>query len=123
LAEEVANLRAQEIGLMPLDDDPWTRGKCAYKALQYMAAGVPVVCSPVGMNTDIVTEGESGLLASDHDAWEQQIARLVESPDLRHRLGKAGRESVERGYSLAVMAQRLARLLLADEPQDRQRPR
>lgn len=111
LADEVANLRAMEIGLMPLEDDPWTRGKCGYKALQYMAVGVPVVCSPVGMNTDIITEGENGLLAADLNDWERQLARLLHSPELRQRLGAAGRRSVEEQYSLAVMAERLAALL------------
>jgi glycosyltransferase involved in cell wall biosynthesis len=112
LAEEVANLRSLDIGLMPLDDDSWARGKCGYKALQYMAVGVPVVCSPVGMNIDIVQEGENGLLASGPDAWERQISRLVGSPELRQRLGAAGRRSVEESYSLATMAERLAELLM-----------
>jgi glycosyltransferase involved in cell wall biosynthesis len=111
LAEEVDNLRRMEIGLMPLEDDPWTRGKCGYKALQYMAVGVPVICSPVGMNTDIITEGENGLLASDLHDWERQIARLLHSPELRRRLGAAGRRSVEEQYSLTVMAERLADIL------------
>jgi glycosyltransferase involved in cell wall biosynthesis len=113
LAEEVANLRALDIGIMPLEDDPWARGKCAYKALQYMAVGVPVVCSPVGMNVDIITEGENGLLAADLDAWERQLALLIESPELRQRLGAAGRRTVEEQYSLTVMAERLTALLAA----------
>jgi glycosyltransferase involved in cell wall biosynthesis len=112
LAEEVANLRGLDIGLMPLEDDPWARGKCGYKALQYMAVGVPVVCSPVGMNVDIVQEGENGLLAGDLDAWERQISRLVASPELRQRLGAAGQRSVEQNYSLALMAERLAEVLM-----------
>jgi glycosyltransferase involved in cell wall biosynthesis len=111
LEEEVANLRVLDVGLMPLEDDPWTRGKCGYKALQYMAAGVPVVCSPVGMNADIVREGENGLLAADLADWERQVARLVESRELRERLGEAGRHSVEQNYSLAVLAQRLTSVL------------
>jgi len=81
LAEEVANLRSLDIGLMPLDDDPWARGKCGYKALQYMAVGAPVVCSPVGMNVDIVQEGENGLLASD---------LLPEIPLVMHVLRQGG---------------------------------
>jgi glycosyltransferase involved in cell wall biosynthesis len=78
-----------------------------------MAVGVPVVCSPVGMNVDIVQEGENGLLASDPDTWERQISRLVESPELRQRLSAAGQRSVEQNYSLALMAERLAELLLS----------
>jgi glycosyltransferase involved in cell wall biosynthesis len=68
------------------------------------------------MNTDIVTEGENGLLAGDQDAWERQITRLAESPELRQKLGTAGRQSVERGYSLAVMVERLANSLGAPTP-------
>jgi hypothetical protein len=111
LADEVANLQGIDIGLMPLDDDPWTRGKCGYKALQYMAAGVPAVCSPVGMNAEIVTDGENGLLAEGPDAWERQLSRLIASPSLRQGLGAAGRRSVERTYSLSSLAPRLADLL------------
>jgi glycosyltransferase involved in cell wall biosynthesis len=111
LAHEVANLRSLDIGLMPLDDDPWTRGKCGYKALQYMAVGIPVVCSPVGMNAEIVTEGETGLLAADLASWERQLSRLVESPGLRQQLGAAGQRAALRQYSLGRMAPRLADLL------------
>jgi glycosyltransferase involved in cell wall biosynthesis len=111
LEQEVCNLRAMDIGLMPLEDDPWTRGKCGYKALQYMAVGVPVVCSPVGMNVEIIHEGENGLLAADGSDWERQLARLIESAELRQRLGAAGRRSVKEQYSLAVLAERLAEML------------
>jgi glycosyltransferase involved in cell wall biosynthesis len=111
LAEEVANLRAFDIGLMPLEDDPWTRGKCGYKALQYMAVGVPSVCSPVGMNADIIMEDENGLLADSLPDWERQLTRLIESPELRRRLGEAGRRSVEQRYSLTALAPRLADVL------------
>jgi glycosyltransferase involved in cell wall biosynthesis len=107
----VSNLQGFDIGLMPLEDDPWARGKCAYKALQYMAVGTPVVCSPVGMNCEVVQEDETGLLAADLDAWERQIARLIDSPELRERLGAAGRRTVEERYSLAALAPRLAALL------------
>jgi glycosyltransferase involved in cell wall biosynthesis len=111
LKEEVTNLQALDVGLMPLDDDRWTRGKCGYKALQYMAVGVPVVCSPVGMNQEIIVEGETGLLAGDLDAWERQLSRLIDSSELRQRLGAAGRQFVEQNYSLTSMAPRLADLL------------
>jgi hypothetical protein len=111
LPDEVANLRSFDIGLMPLEDDPWTRGKCGYKALQYMAVGIPVVCSPVGMNVEIVTEGETGLLADDLAAWERQLSRLIDSPALRQQLGAAGEQEVLQNYSLRAMAPRLASLL------------
>jgi glycosyltransferase involved in cell wall biosynthesis len=113
LADEVANLRRLDIGLMPLDYDSWTRGKCGYKALQYMAVGVPVVCSPVGMNVEIVQQGQTGLLAADLDDWERQLTLLVNAPDLRQRLGAGGQRAVLRDYSLARMAPRLADILRA----------
>jgi glycosyltransferase involved in cell wall biosynthesis len=111
LADEVTQLRGLHIGLMPLDDDAWTRGKCAYKALQYMAAGIPVVSSPVGMNTEVVTDGATGLLAADLDSWERQIARLLDSPSLRRQIGEAGQRAVLQRYSLDRMAPRLADLI------------
>ena len=117
LEDEVANLRSFDIGLMPLEEEAWARGKCSYKALQYMAVGVPVVLSPVGMNAAVVREGENGLLAAKLGAWERQIARLVESPELRQRLGSAGQRSVAEAYSLAVTAPRLAALLRGGEPE------
>jgi len=120
LIEEVSNLRRLDIGLMPLDDDPWTRGKCGYKALQYMAVGVPVVCSPVGMNSRIVTDGETGLLAADLNGWERQITRLLDSPSLRQQLGIAGQQAALQEYSLTRLAPRLAALLnSATQPKSR----
>ena len=111
LEEEGAAFRAVDVGLMPLTDDPWTRGKCSYKALQFMAAGVPVVCSDVGMNREVVREGETGFLCADDAAWERAIEALLASPALRKRVGEAGRAFVAREYSLDGMAAKLAALL------------
>ena len=111
LEREVENLRAAQIGLMPLDDDPWTRGKCAYKALQFMAAGVPVVCSPVGMARDVVADGRTGFLCADGAAWESALRSLASSPELRARVGAAGRAFAAREYALANLAPRLAAFL------------
>jgi glycosyltransferase involved in cell wall biosynthesis len=97
-----------DIGLMPLPDDAWTRGKCAYKALEYMAAGVPAVCSPVGMNQDVIQDGETGFLAAGPAAWEEALRRLIGHPALRARVGEAGRAAVRAGYSLSQMTDRLA---------------
>ncbi len=95
-AEDVARCH---VGIMPLPDDPFARGKCGCKALQYMAVGRPVVVSPVGVNTEIVRSGENGLLASTDEEWVEALLRLGDSPDLRARLGAEGRKTVESGYS------------------------
>lgn len=99
-ATEVDDLQRFDIGLMPLADDPHTRGKCGFKLLQYMAVGIPVVASPVGANRRIVEEGRTGYLAGDDDAWRERITALCRDGDLRRRLGAMGREKAEREYSL-----------------------
>jgi glycosyltransferase involved in cell wall biosynthesis len=96
---EVDEIAAFDIGIMPMPDDEWARGKCALKALLYMAMGIPAVCSPVGANREIITNGENGLLAANGDDWTQGILRLAEDPALRIRLGTAGRQTVEREFS------------------------
>ena len=98
--EEIAALQSFDIGLMPLPDDPWTRGKCGFKLLQYQAMGIPVVCSSVGINKTIVTEGVNGFLAHTNEEWFDRVSRLVTSPDLRARMGAAGRRIVTNEYSL-----------------------
>ena len=110
-ATEVELLRGLDIGIMPLPDEPWTRGKCGYKLIQYMACGLPVVASPVGVNSTIVRHGENGFLASTEGQWTEALARLVAQPDLRRRMGSAGRKMVESEFSLQVLAPRLEGLL------------
>jgi glycosyltransferase involved in cell wall biosynthesis len=107
-AGEVAEMQACDAGLMPLPDDDWARGKCGLKLLQFMAAGRPVVASPVGVNSELVRDGENGLLAAGEAGWEDALRRLAADPDLRARLGAAGRRTVESGYSLSGWAGRLA---------------
>jgi glycosyltransferase involved in cell wall biosynthesis len=104
---EVADLRAIDIGIMPLSDDEWTRGKCGMKALQYMALGIPCVCSPVGVNPTIIRDDENGLLATTENQWLDQLTRLLHSTSLRERLGKAGRATVEAEYSMSMHASRV----------------
>ena len=106
-ATEVEDLRPFDIGIMPLPDDQWSKGKCGLKALQYMALGVPTVCSPVGVNSEIIRDGENGLLASSDDEWVEKLSRLLRSEAERERLGRAGRETVEARYSAAVQAPRV----------------
>jgi len=106
-ATELEDLRPFDVGIMPLPDDQWSRGKCGLKALQYMALGVPTVCSPVGVNSEIIHDGENGLLASTDEEWVEKLSRLLRSKEERARLGRAGRETVEARYSAAVQAPRV----------------
>jgi glycosyltransferase involved in cell wall biosynthesis len=108
---EVADLRPIDVGVMPLPDDRWSRGKCGMKALQYMGLGLPTVCSPIGVNTTIVRDGENGLLAATEDEWVEKLALLLRSPELRARLGRAGRATVEARYSAAAQAPRVFRVI------------
>jgi glycosyltransferase involved in cell wall biosynthesis len=105
---ESAELAEFDVGIMPLPDTPWTRGKCAMKALQYMGMAVPAVCSPVGMSRDLVRHGENGLLAGSDEEWLKAIESLVSDSALRRRLGEAGRRTVEQEYSAPVCAARFA---------------
>ncbi len=109
---EAASLRRMDIGLMPLTDDPWSRGKCAFKLLQYAATGIPAVASPVGANLAVVEEGRTGLLAGPVAALEEALLRLGRDPDLRARLGAEARRQAESRWSAAVLAPPLARFLV-----------
>lgn len=108
---EVAQIHAMDIGIMPLTDTPWARGKCGYKLIQYMACGIPVIASPVGVNAEIVEPGVNGLLASTEVEWAEALRTLLHDPDLRARMGEAGRRKVERDYSLQVWGPRVAQML------------
>ena len=101
---EVEDLRPLDVGVMPLPEDRWSKGKCGMKALQYMGLGVATVCSPVGVNTEIIQDGENGLIASTEDEWVEKLTRLLRSAELRRRLGLAGRATVEARYSAEVVA-------------------
>lgn len=102
-----------DIGLMPMPDDEWARGKCAFKALLYMSAGLPVVASPVGVNSEIVREGVNGFLATTQEDWVNRLSQLVEDEALRQRMGGAGRAIAEQEYSLTVQGPRLLQVLRA----------
>lgn len=108
---EVARIREMDIGIMPLRDTPWARGKCGYKLIQYMACGVPVVASPVGVNAEIVEHGVNGFLASTDAEWREALETLLHDAKLRERMGAAGRRKVERQYSLQVWGPRVAAML------------
>jgi glycosyltransferase involved in cell wall biosynthesis len=100
LASEADALARGDIGIAPTPDDRWTRGKCGFKIIQYMAAGLPVIASPVGANAEIVKPGETGFLATTQQEWIDAIKKFAADADLRRRMGAAGRERVERQYSL-----------------------
>jgi glycosyltransferase involved in cell wall biosynthesis len=108
---EAGDIAGFDVGVMPLEDSPWERGKCGYKLIQYMAGGVPVVASPVGVNAELAVPEVTGLLASSDDEWVAALGRLRNDPALRRRLGEAGRALVERRYSLDVATPRLAKVL------------
>jgi glycosyltransferase involved in cell wall biosynthesis len=108
---EAATIARMDIGIMPLRDGPWERGKCGYKIIQYMACGLPVVASTVGANIDIVRHGENGFLASGTAAWRDGLERLILSRPLRTRMGRAGRARVEDEYNVTAQASRLAEVL------------
>jgi glycosyltransferase involved in cell wall biosynthesis len=99
--EEVVDcLQSFDIGIMPLPDDDWAKGKCGFKLLQYMAVSLPVVCSPVGVNRKIVIDGENGFWANNADEWIDRLGVLIESPALRTRMGEIGRKIVLKKYAL-----------------------
>jgi glycosyltransferase involved in cell wall biosynthesis len=105
---EVDELGAFQIGIMPMPDDEWARGKCSLKALLYMAMGMPAVCSPIGANRALITHQENGLLPASEDEWVSSVFALADDSALRDRLGRAGRLTVERGFSGAHSASLLA---------------
>ncbi|OGS01913.1 MAG: hypothetical protein A2V88_13640 [Elusimicrobia bacterium RBG_16_66_12] len=110
-ATEVEDVARGDIGLAPLPDTEWARGKCGAKLLLYMALGLPAVASPVGVQAQIVSHGVDGLLAVDANASEAALARLLGDPSLRASLGRAARARVESEYSIMVAAPKLAAIL------------
>jgi glycosyltransferase involved in cell wall biosynthesis len=106
-ATEAELIRQFDVGVMPLFDELWERGKCGYKLIQYMACGLPVVASPVGVNREIVRHGVDGYLAASGQEWEKALMQLIDHPQLREEMGQMGRNKVEQHYSLSVMTPRL----------------
>lgn len=99
---EIADLLGFHVGLMPLENDPWANGKCAFKALQYMALGVPALVSPVGMNTEVVTSGVNGFVCATPADWEASLTLLLKDASLRQKLGAAARSTIEQRYSVVA---------------------
>lgn len=110
-SSEVDLIRACDIGVMPLFDSPWERGKCGYKLIQYMACGLPVVASPVGVNNEIVCTGENGFLANTDKAWVEALSKLLSDALLRQQMGAVARKRVEEHYCIQKVGQRMVSLL------------
>ncbi|MHC4641850.1 MAG: glycosyltransferase family 4 protein [Planctomycetota bacterium] len=108
VGEEVSVLHSMSVGIMPLADDKWARGKCAFKMLQYMAVGLPVIVSPVGMNRDVLEKGDIGLGAGTDDEWYEALVSLYKDRSLGVKLGLAGRKVVEKFYNADIVARELA---------------
>ena len=109
---EAANIAAADIGVNWLPDDPWSRGKCGLKVLQYMSAGLPVVGNPVGMNREMIRHGETGFLAGTPEEWSDAVRRLADCAALRRRMGAAARAMVCGHYSVERWSERFAELVL-----------
>jgi glycosyltransferase involved in cell wall biosynthesis len=111
LQREASDFQALDIGLYPLPESEWALGKCALKAIQYGAVGIPTVCSPIGMNTEVVINNATGLYASSLDEWVSALTRLLDDTALRGRLGAAGRQRILEHYELRAHASQLVSIL------------
>jgi len=111
---EVQDLLDIDIGVMPLPDDEWAKGKCGLKGLQYMALGIPTVMSPVGVNGQIIDAGVNGFLPRTEDEWVSTLSLLITDQDLRARIGAAGRQRVEEAYSIRAWREKFCDLLMSD---------
>jgi len=108
LDREVSLFNTCDVGVYPLADDEWSKGKCGFKAIEFMSCGVPVVAAAVGVNREIIQDGVNGFLASSEDEWVEKLGRLLADTELRRRFAEAGRRTIEERYSLAVNAPKLA---------------
>jgi glycosyltransferase involved in cell wall biosynthesis len=113
---EANDVMSFDVGIMPLSEGPFEEGKCGYKLIQYMAAGLPVVASPVGVNKRIVQDGINGYLAADDEEWLSALVSLREDPGKRMELGKAGHNKFEENYSLEITAPKIFELLKSVVP-------
>ncbi|MDH5369705.1 MAG: glycosyltransferase family 4 protein [Gammaproteobacteria bacterium] len=108
---EVSSIQLFDIGIMPLSNTPWERGKCGYKLIQYMACGLPVVASAVGVNKEIINHEKNGYLINSPEEWKQTLSLLLENSSKRTQMGQQGRLQVEKQYSMQVQSTRLLSIL------------
>jgi glycosyltransferase involved in cell wall biosynthesis len=113
MADEVSLFNTCDAGVYPLTDDEWSKGKCGFKAIQCMACGVPVVAAAVGVNREIIVDGQNSFLADRPSEWIEKLGRLLADAAVRARMAEAGRRTIEERYSLRVTAPRLAEVLAA----------
>lgn len=109
--DEVLDLQSFDIGIMPLMDDPWSWGKCGLKIIQYQGVGLPVVCTPVGINRDLVEDSINGFYAMTDEDWVRKLSILIKDEELRKKMGEKGREKVLKNYTLDVCAHKLYSIL------------
>ena len=107
---EISELEKFDIGIMPLPNDEWAKGKCGFKGLQYMAMEIPTIMSPVGVNTEIIQDGVNGFFASNEEEWFSVLCRLIEDNELRATIGKKGRETVIERYSIESQKKKYVQL-------------
>jgi glycosyltransferase involved in cell wall biosynthesis len=110
---EVSAVQSFSVGVMPLEDDLWARGKCSFKMLTYMAVGIPVVVSPVGMNSKVLSQAKCGFGPRNNEEWVDAISCLLDSSTLSESMGFAGRKLIEERYSKSVIGPRLVEILKA----------
>ena len=109
--EEVLDLQSFDIGIMPLMDDPWSWGKCGLKIIQYQGVGLPVVCTPVGINRDLVEDGVNGFYAMSDEEWVEKLSILIQDKELRERMGLQGLKKVLERYTVSICAPKLLSIL------------
>jgi len=123
LEKAISDVAHLDIGLAPMRDTPWNRGKCGLKVLQYWGAGVPVVASPVGVYKQMIRDGENGMLASNREEWTEKILALLKNADLRRKVVEGGRQTVREHYSLKALAPQFISIFEeAEEAKIREQP-
>jgi len=110
-SNEISDLSKIDIGIMPLPDDEWSKGKCGFKGLQYMSLSIPTVMSPVGVNTEIIQDGINGFLAGKEEEWIAKLSLLIENPELRQQLGKAGKKTIIEKFSVESQKENYLKIL------------